>query len=209
MKIIDPATWSRRSQYAFFRNLVEPHFSVTSNVDVTPVIKKIKSKEISAFNACLYGIMVAANAVPEMRMRFRGDTVVEHETVHASTTMPIDDDNFAFCGIKFTPDWSEFDRRCHKELTRAKSQNELKEHIENADEWIFLSCLPWLRFTALSNPHNGLDDCIPRISWGKFFEQNSIWLMPVSIQVHHALVDGVHVGRFFQLLGDNIKTAQF
>jgi chloramphenicol O-acetyltransferase type A len=209
MKIIDPATWRRRSQYAFFRKLAEPHFSVTSNVNVTPAIKKIKSKEISAFNACLYGIIVAANTVPEMRLRFRGDTVVEHETVHASTTMPIDDDNFAFCGIEFTPDWSEFNQRCHKELVRAKNQGELKEHIEDADEWIFLSCLPWLRFTALSNPNSGPDDCIPRISWGKFFEQNSVWQMPVSVQVHHALVDGVHVGRFFQILESTIADTRF
>jgi chloramphenicol O-acetyltransferase type A len=209
MKVIGKETWARRSQYMFFRNLAQPHFSVTSNVDVTPLISKIRLKELSAFNACLFSLMSAANAVPEMRLRFRGDTVVEHETVHASTTMPIEDDNFAFCGIEFAPDWSEFNRRCQKELARAKSQAELKEHIEDSDEWIFLSCLPWLRFTALSNPNNGPDDCIPRISWGKFFEQNSVWLMPVSVQVHHALVDGVHMGRFFQILESTIATTRF
>ena len=94
-------------------------------------------------------------------------------------------------------------------LVDRSANAELKEHIEDSDEWIFLSCLPWLRFTAMSNPNSGPDDCIPRISWGKFFEHDSIWLMPVSVQVHHALVDGIHVGRFFEMLERVITTTRF
>ena len=209
MKVIDMATWPRRSQYMFFRNLVAPHFSVTTNVVVSALINQLKSQQISAFNACLYSIMTAANAVPQMRLRFRDDTVVEHEMVHASTTMPIDDDRFAFCSIEYASDWLEFNQRCLKGLTAAKKQTELREHIADTDEWIFLSCLPWLRFTALSNPNGGPDDCIPRISWGQFSQIDSHWMMPVSVQVHHALVDGIHVGRFFEILESNITTTLF
>ena len=85
-----------------------------------------------------------------------------------------------------------------------KSQFELQEHIEGSDEWIFLSCLPWMDFTSLINPHGGPDDCIPRISWGKLNGQGSSWTIPVAVQVHHALVDGVHVGRLYQALDETI-----
>ncbi len=39
-------------------------------------------------------------------------------------------------------------------------------------------------------------DSAPKISFGKMTETNGEKSMPVSIHVHHALVDGVDVGRY-------------
>jgi chloramphenicol O-acetyltransferase type A len=208
MKIIDTATWPRKSQYEFFKHIAAPHFSITSTVNVTALVNHRKSEEISLFNAFLYCIMTAANAVPELRMRFRGTTVIEHEVVHASATVPIENDRFAFCSIEYVPNWTVFNRGCVEALEKAQQQNELQEHIDDTDEWIFLSCLPWMRFTALTNPNSGPNDCIPRISWGKLDDgKGSTWTMPVSIQVHHALVDGIHVGKFYEALDDCLTNA--
>jgi chloramphenicol O-acetyltransferase type A len=206
MKTINMATWPRKSQYDFFKHLPAPHFNITSNVDVSVLVNRRKSEDIALFNAVLYCIMTGANAVPEFRMRFRDDAVVEHEVVHASTTLPIDNDRFAFCSIEYAPEWGEFNTNCVSALEKARQQNQLQEHIDDTDEWIFLSCLPWMSFTALSNPNSGPNDCIPRISWGKVDGKGSSWTMPVSVQVHHALVDGLHVGRFYEALIQSLKT---
>ena len=204
MKTIDRASWPRNSQYEFFRQLPIPHFNIVASVDVAPLVTRRKSEGISMFNAVLFAIMTAANAVPEFRTRFRGNTVVEHDRVHASPTVPIEDDRFAFCSVEYVPDWKTFDMRCSAALEKAKTQILLEEHIDDTDEWIFLSCLPWINFTAMANPTNGPDDCIPRITWGKIVEQNSGWMVPVSVQVHHALVDGIHVGKFYKALAQAI-----
>jgi chloramphenicol O-acetyltransferase type A len=206
MNVIDMATWPRKSQFDFFKQLPAPHFSITSRVQVTDLVQPKEKEGLSFFNAFLYCIMTAANAVPELRLRFRKDTVVQHDVVHASATVPIGDDRFAFCGIEYVPEWKTFNARCVAALKIAKQQNALQEHIDNSDEWIFLSCLPWMNFTALTNPHGGPDDCIPRISWGKLDSQGSNKTLSVSVQVHHALVDGIHVGKFFEALAESIAT---
>ena len=41
------------------------------------------------------------------------------------------------------------------------------------------------------------DDCIPRVSWGKFVERDGRWDMAMTLEVHHALVDGAQVGAYF------------
>lgn len=46
-------------------------------------------------------------------------------------------------------------------------------------------------------PLRGPDDCVPRITWGRYRQQGERWAVPVAVQVHHALVDGVHLGRFY------------
>lgn len=204
MKIIDQTNWPRKSQYELFKQLPAPHFSLTSSVKVTSLVALKKKRSISLFNAMLYHIMTAVNAVPELRMRFRENSVVEHEVVHASATIPIENDRFAFCGIKYVPDWNIFDQECKIALEIAKKQLNLEEHIVDNDEWIFLSCLPWTSFTAMTNPHGGQTDCIPRVTWGRVIGHDSDWVVPVSIQVHHALVDGIHVGKFYNHLSENI-----
>lgn len=199
------ANWPRKSLFEFFRQTAAPHFSVTAPVDVTRLEKSRRETGFSFFNAVLYAIMTAANAVPELRMRFSQDRVVKHAVVHASATVPIEGDRFAFCGVEYVQSWELFNAACQTAIDKAKTQDELSEHIES-DDWIFLSCLPWINFTALTNPNGGPDDCIPRITWGKCEMQPERASIPVSIQVHHALVDGVHVGRFYEVLNDKLAS---
>lgn len=205
MKVIDLETWPRRSQFAFFRGVANPHFSLTASIDATRLVEDLKPKGVSLFNAALFAIMAAANGVPELRTRFRGDRVIEHEVVHASVTVPIEDERFAFCEIEFSPDWPAFDARCRQAVADAKRQTVLEDRVAQRDDWIYLSCLPWVAFTAMTNPTNGPDDCTPRIAWGKFERQDGRWRLPVGVEAHHALVDGLHVGKFYQELARRLS----
>jgi chloramphenicol O-acetyltransferase type A len=52
-------------------------------------------------------------------------------------------------------------------------------------------------FTSIDNALPGPDDCIPRVSWGKNVETQGRWSCAMTIEVHHALVDGRQVGDYF------------
>ncbi|MCT4587216.1 MAG: CatA-like O-acetyltransferase [Carboxylicivirga sp.] len=43
-----------------------------------------------------------------------------------------------------------------------------------------------------------LPDSCPKITFGKMTDEHGVKTMPVSIHVHHALVDGYHVGQFVE-----------
>lgn len=200
MKPIHLDTWPRRSQYEFFRTYANPHFSITADVDVGGIVAAGKAGLLSIFNASLFAITGAANDVPEFRTRFRGAAVFECEAVGASVTIPIEDDRFAFCDVPWSADWPAFNRACESEVARAGKQTALANNVAGEPDWIYMTCLPWLRLTAMTHPVAGPDDCIPRIAWGRFGGVGDGWFMPVAVQVHHALVDGLHVGRFFEKL---------
>ncbi len=77
-------------------------------------------------------------------------------------------------------------------------QGALNANSGQRDDVAYLSCLPWLDYTALDNALPGPDDCIPRVSWGRFHEDSpAAGRMAMTLQVHHALVDGLHAGGFF------------
>ena len=68
------------------------------------------------------------------------------------------------------------------------------------DDYLFLSAIPWMIFTSFQHAMNfNTTDSVPRITWGKFFKEGKKTKMPLSVQVHHAVVDGRHVGKYFQL----------
>jgi chloramphenicol O-acetyltransferase type A len=48
-------------------------------------------------------------------------------------------------------------------------------------------------------------DSVPRFAWGKFFEDGEFLKMPLDVQGHHALMDGVHVGRYFAEVEDYLQ----
>ena len=64
---------------------------------------------------------------------------------------------------------------------------------------IHYSALPWFSFTGLTHPRNYNDgDSIPKISFGRIFEQGGRMMLPLSILVHHGLIDGYHVGLYIK-----------
>ena len=57
---------------------------------------------------------------------------------------------------------------------------------------------PWLAFTGITHAQSLTPpDSIPRLTTGRFTPQNGRLTMPLSVQVHHALMDGRHVAEYF------------
>jgi chloramphenicol O-acetyltransferase type A len=71
--------------------------------------------------------------------------------------------------------------------------------IPTGDDIVYHSTLPWLRFSHFTNAmHAG--DSVPRVVFGRRFQDGARWRMPVSVEVHHAVMDGLDVHRFIESL---------
>lgn len=54
-----------------------------------------------------------------------------------------------------------------------------------------------MHFTSFSHARNwGTEDAIPKFAFGRFEAQGQHIWMPLSVEVHHGLMDGVHLGDF-------------
>ena len=140
----------------------------------------------------------AANRVPELRQRIVGDKIVEFDFCNAAHTVALADETFGNCLTDGQLSFEEF-------LEDAKArQEETKHHHgfvgtqEDETPLLFFSCVPWVAFTQVIQPAPIPADCNPRIVYGKFIKEGDRILMPVGIQANHALVDGRHIGKFYQ-----------
>ncbi len=197
VQAIDMATWPRHELFAFFNALDYPHFNLCATVDVTALHATIKRVRAPLTLAIVYVLASAANSIPGFRQRIHGQQVVEYAVIDPSMTIPAANDLFSFCTMSYHTRFGDFAANAAQAIERSRRAPSLSD--DGREDIYFMSSIPWVSFTSLSHPiHLRPVDSVPRFTWGKISENQGALTMPVSVQVHHALMDGLHVGRFFE-----------
>lgn len=192
--------WPRRHTYEFFKSFDLPFWQVTVPVEVDPLRRWCARTGHGFFAASLWLCTRAANEVPELRQRLRPDGVIEWAELYAGSTVLHDDRSFTFCYFDYHADPDVFCRKAKARLD-AHLSGKVFAPREEEDDLIHFSVLPWLSFTGFQHARRlGQTDSVPKIVMGKFETEGERVRMPLSIEVHHALVDGYHVGQFFERL---------
>lgn len=196
-KQLNVETWNRKDHFHFFRKFEEPFWGITVHLDVTKAYQKAKELNSSFFLFYLHKSLLAANAVEAFRYRIENETeVVVYERLDPSTTVNRPDGTFGFSYITYYTDYQHFAKEAKIEIQRVKANSGL-EFREQGDNLIHYSALPTVSFTALSHARSfSYKNSVPKITFGKMTEQDGKKTMPVSIHVHHALVDGAQMGEF-------------
>ena len=197
-KQLDLNSWYRKDHFHFFRQFGEPFFGVCVQVDVTRAYAYAKEKNCSFFLYYLYASLQAANECLPFKYRIQDDQVWEFDQVHASPTINRPDGSFGFAYMDFDPSFVTFYEKARNEQQRVQASTGLVPS-ESGQNVIHYSAMPWLAFTSVSHArHFAFPDSCPKISFGKVDKTSSRRVMPVSIHVHHALMDGSDVATYVE-----------
>ncbi len=204
---LDLENWPRKEHFEFFRKMNEPFFGVTVTIDCTKAYTESKKRNSSFFLYYLYKTLVAVNAVEAFRYRISGDKIIICNRVDGSATISREDGSFGFSLIEFDPNFDVFSKKALLEIERVKNTPGLFTRSFDEDNLIHFSAIPWVDFTSLSHARNfTFADSCPKISFGKMTVSNSgKRTMPMSVHVHHALMDGLHVGQFVDCFQDEMN----
>ena len=202
MRVIDQESWPRRDHFRLFSHMDFPHVSICVQVDITDLWANRAQAGASPTIALTYAVTKAANRVPEMRQRIRGQDVVEHDVVHPLISVLGRDDVFGVCYIDYDACFSTFAATAAECLAQAKETPSLSAfpHDQEAgaarDDLLSITVIPWLSFTGFSLTRRPQVDSIPLLAWGKVLAEGDRYLLPFHVNFHHALLDGLHVARF-------------
>lgn len=202
MQTIDRNHWERNEIFTFFSRFEYPFYSVTIPVDVTPVRQFARENQVSFYHMMIWLCTKAVNRVPAFRMRVRGEEVVlldrtdpsftamrRGESLFRIITLPWEASPLAFC----------------THACRADAAQDVFIKENDTDSLIYFSCTPWFDFTALTNEHAlDKDDTVPRLAWGRWYEEKGRWWVHLSVEVNHRLVDGLHIGQMKEALDAEI-----
>ena len=204
-RTIDMDAYPRKDHFAYFKGLAIPYVGLTVNVDITGLPQVMKAHGLPFFLTICCCVDRAANGVPEFRQRIVHDRIIEFDRCRASYTVALPDGTYCYCDLDCDLPLEDYIRYAAKAQEEAMQRHSIEETEEEALDKLFISTIPWVSFTALTHPAAIPADSNPRITWGKSFTQGDQVLLPVSVQCHHALVDGLHIARFYELLDEEIR----
>jgi len=208
MKMIDFEGWDRKQHYDLYKNVTFPHFGVTVPVDITVLRNFCKRENLSIFKVLMYLSLRTVNRIQNFRTRIRQEGVVEHGIVHPRFTTLLKNDLYSYCEAEYTEDPFQFIKNCDEALAELNDRPLLFPSPER-DDVVSVTSLPWMSYTAIQHPiQTNPVNSLPWICWGKHYPAGDKILLPLSFQCHHGLADGVHIGRFYELIQTDLDTVE-
>ncbi len=197
-RMLDLESYPRIQHYNYFRSLAYPYVGLTAELDLHGLPARLRELGHPFFLSFLHRVTRAANSVPEFRQRIAGDGIAEYQRCRSSHNLALPDGTYCYCTLEDSLPLGEFIPWAREQQRLAAGRRSLSD--EGGEDLFYISTLPWLSYTSLVQPVPMPADSNPRITWGRYFQREGRTLLPVTVLCHHALVDGLHISRFFQRL---------
>lgn len=198
---IDIENWNRKEHYHHYIQMNAAIYGITTEVDCTRSWELVKTSKYSFFTLFMHASIKAVNTVENFRMRYIDDEPIVYDVIHVGSTIGRKDGTFGFSFIEYSDDVEVFHDRLQAEIAAVQQSSGLRLEAPNIarKDCIYYSTLPWIKFTGLSHAHHtDFMDTVPKISFGKVSERDGRMYIPMSVHVHHAFVDGLHIGQYIE-----------
>lgn len=202
-------TWARKEHFHVFKNYAQNAFSMTVEIDITEFLAFVKMNNYKFYPAMIHQVATIFNRYPEFRMAMKEDDLIVYDQVNPSYTIAHPEQE------SFSSIWSEYKNDMAEFLLEYEQDTEKygdnlsyfpKEHTP--DNIFYISALPWVSFMSFSMQFASLQNLFtPIVTLGKYFKRDDRTYLPVAIQLHHAIADGFHAGRFFEDLQMSCKAS--
>ena len=115
--------------------------------------------------------------------------------------------NFSGIWTEYSENYRDFLRAYEEDVKKYATSTSYAPKPNRPENTFDVSMVPWFSFTAFDiNVFDEGKYLLPIFTMGKFFEANGRRLLPLAIQVHHAVCDGYHVGQLIAILQEKIDS---
>lgn len=196
--------WDRREIFEEFRDIA---YVITADVNITNYIKNYKGK-IKFYPFMNYCVAKVANSDPRYRMAIVDGKVGYYDKVNPLyTLLRKGSDLFTHKCTEYSEDFTAFYNRFIEDKAIGEQSHRLYSDGVRPANVICTSVSPTLSFTHISFFYNlkDTDEFIPFPTFGKYFERDGEWFVPIATQFHHEVNDGYHAELFYRKLGEVIN----
>lgn len=199
---LDLTKWQRRDHFDFFKNFEQPYFNVCVSLQAQTLFDYCKANDLPFFLSYVYLAQRAIQDYAPMRYRIVDGQPVCFEQLTASVVQLGKDNAFRFSYFDFHTNYQDYLSDATHASEQAQSQPLFSDDFNNTEgraDLVHVSVLPWIKFTAFNHATcEGNSHGIPKLVFGQYCQQSGT--MPLSLDVHHALMDGLHSAQYIAQL---------
>lgn len=198
---IDLETWDRGYIFRNYLGMDFPYINIGCEMDVTNLYRFVKEQGISFNFAMVYASLKIADESENFHYRILDGEPVRVEKNHALVThLQKGSDLFVNVDCMDAGDMVTFAKNNRKHADDPVENGNFAA-VKGRLDIISYTSIPWISFTHFFRTISKFGaDSAPRLAFGKFQKKDGRIMMPFSSQTHHGLMDGVHVGRYYQHL---------
>jgi chloramphenicol O-acetyltransferase type A len=206
MHYINLETWERKAMFDFFSNYDLPRFNLTFDLDVTQFVNLVKQKKQSFYLSFMHLVVLEMNSIANFQYRINDQSVFIHTIDHVSfTDMMTNGKQFKMVTCEFFNDRETFIKSA-KKASFKQGDTFFVPTSETILTTVYVTSFPWGKFLGFTHATKlGPKDSVPRVSWSQFVDVGHKKILTISIEVHHALVDGYHVGLLLKQIQDALN----
>lgn len=197
-KPIDTNSWKRKPYFDHYFNQIRCTYSITANIDITNVLSFKDRNKVKLYSLLIYVISKAVNKYEEFRTAIndRGEIGVWETLSPCYTVFHKDSESFSNIWTEWNDDLNLFLSNFEQDSKRFGQIDSIDAKPNTPANVFPISSLPWTTFTGFNlNIFADGTYLLPIFTYGKYFKDGNRYLIPLSIQVHHAVCDGFHVSR--------------
>lgn len=196
---VDRQRWPRREYFEHYLNAVPCQYGMTTTVDISG-LRRSGRKTLPAM---LHALATVINRHEEFRMAFdaEGRLGVYDRLEPAYTIFHDDTETFSTLWTVYHDDYEVFlqsylnDRRRWGDVHRLEAKPGTPENV------FPVSMMPWEHFQGFHlHLPRGDRYFFPIFTLGQYRQERGQVLLPLAVQVHHAVCDGFHLCRLLREL---------
>lgn len=206
LRLIDRAAWKREEYFNHYVHAVPCSYSMTVNLDVTRLKRTLNTERLSFEAAMIYLLTMQVNRHEEFRMSMDAEgRLGVYDVMHPSYAVFHEaTETFSTLWSDYHADFRVFHENYHSDMLCYGEREGLVPKPNMPDNVFNISIIPWTSFSGFNlNLPKGATYLLPIFTMGKYFCQGEQTLLPLAVQVHHAVCDGFHVCRFINELQES------
>lgn len=203
-EIINDNSWERKEYFEHYFSNIPCTYSMTVKLDITKIIEK----QIKLYPTMLYYLTTVVNNHSEFRTDFNknNEIGIYSELIPCYTVFHKDTETFSNIWTTYTPDLESFYVAYENDLKEFGNNKGMIGKPNMPDNCFTVSMIPWTTFEGFNlNLKNGYTYLRPIFTMGKYYKENGKVILPLSVQVHHAVCDSFHLCRFINELQELIN----
>lgn len=202
--IINRETWDRKEYFDHYFSNIPCTYSMTTKLDITKLINSNRK----LYPTMLYLISKVVNNKDEFRISLdmNGQVGIFDEMLPCYTVFHKDTKTFSNIWTEYSDDYDIFCKSYEKDIQIFGSVKGMIGKPDIPTNTFPVSMIPWTTFEGFNlNLQKGYDYLLPIFTIGKYYEENGKYLLPLAIQVHHAVCDGYHICSFINELQELLE----
>ena len=198
---ITPQDSSRAEAFSMWISSPVPMVTLVKTFDVTRLVK-VSKKSSMKFNVLIcWCICKAASSIEEFFLLPVPGHLYRFDKLAVNVVVLNDKGGITLCDVPYSEDISQFNAD-YLEVTCRAAKTCKSTSLEDA-MIIGTSALPYTELDCIVNQYSGRWNN-PFLAWGRYRKGWLRTTLPISMQFHHAQMDGIQAARFLEELQKTI-----